>query len=520
MEAASQERGDAGSAFTACWEGIAFTQPAADKVLMGNGLNGSSNSQYVLYSNTSTVKATISTANCSTGTTGTLTATTPAAPTDGQHSLICLNYNEGGDNKYRIYIDGVQAAVSSAQATICGGKSGARHTLLGRWATTAISTAAVNPATLGGFYTEKAITAAELVTLTTALLADTPTGSKGEVLTAVRNSAAGAPNGAGTVSNVVRANKARIGNGGLLNEEARTNLQTKSEDIGGTGSWTLNCPAPTVDYAIGPNNTYNAERFQFAATSGASSSYVYSDAVSCTGNTAASFWIKGTSGSGTLDYCTYPSGVFNCDAVSYTTEWRRIVKISTAAAAPGYVVIGNASNLNGNVSRSANDVLITQAQCELGAFATSYMPTTNAPATRLAEATYLVVSISSDVSGSMAATYVSNLGSAENAIVSLSASGGSYRRLLDNVAGVGLRLYAPTSSVTATTAGTGTHRVSAFWEGSGSSATVIGGSTATGSINSGPNQAEVELGSYSHGANPINGVVKLVCIDPSPSRCR
>lgn len=526
VEASNQERGDAGSAFTACVDMVAMTSVTSDRILAGNGLNGPSNSQFVLYSNSSVFKATVSTADCATGSTGTITSFTPDAgnPLDGQHSLVCINYSEGGDNKYRLYIDGVLGTTSSAFATICGGKSGARHTLLGRWATTAVTGSATNPAVLGGFYTQKAMTQTEIQTLTTALLADNPTGAKGEVLTVARASSAGAPNGAGTVSNMVRANKARIGNGGILNEEARTNVVLWSGDLAHGAPW-QNSGSPTAptltQYSVrSQDSTVSATRLACPAVTGGQYCRVFTDLVFGAAGTAhCSIWVNGNGASGAfpvisnsqypvIKSCAYTNGAWTrCD-----TE---VTVISSERIYFGSV---------GGTDTPAFDVFVGGAQCELGAFATSYMPTTSAAATRLLELDQFPSLSGLTSSGSTAITFVPEMGNAAIGFGGPIVVAGSGARLLytnsttriwDGANEVAL-------SVGSFSAGA-TRRFASSWSGTTLSIFNVTDNTSnTGTFDTTmTNGTQLDICS-SNQLGTVNGnsVCKLICIDPSPTRCR
>ena len=179
------------------------------------------------------------------------------------------------------------------------------------------------------------------------------------------------------------SNTARITDRGLLVEEARTNLLTRSQDFvsapwvntGGTVNVTANA-------ALAPDGTLTATQFDVAAGDSrrdntnvpvaASTTYTFSLYVRAITGTVT-IRIGGFDGTNSL---ATPDTVVG-------TEWTRMTyTFTTAVGATTFNArIRNSQAASGN----AQSFYVWGAQVELGSFATSYIPTTSASATRAIE---------------------------------------------------------------------------------------------------------------------------------------
>lgn len=220
------------------------------------------------------------------------------------------------------------------------------------------------------------------------------TGTKGEALTFTRASSSSCMKGNWTTgiangdlvtcsSNQPSISYRPNGTGplGYVYEPARTNTTLRSQEIddvayGSNNSGASN-PVITADYAVAPDGTTTADRLQFPATTGSNYSQRF-QVNGCPATTQVlSMFIKGTSGSGTLDlYST--DGCVQCSFNSST--WTRCSTTTSTGATPAFGNVGAAAC--GAGSRSAADVLIWGFQCEAGGALSSYIATAGATVTR------------------------------------------------------------------------------------------------------------------------------------------
>lgn len=176
---------------------------------------------------------------------------------------------------------------------------------------------------------------------------------------------------------------------GILVERTIQNNFTWSEDFS-SGNWikyrdgAVALPIVTADTTTAPDNDATADTITLPATAGSQSSIIYQSTCTIGAQCSLSFFVKGVSGSGTLDVCAGTSGVA-CQPCTYNSStWSRCTRTGLVASAAS-AFIGNATQYNGGIARPAQDVYIWGAQSENSPFVSSYMPTTSSAATRLGD---------------------------------------------------------------------------------------------------------------------------------------
>ena len=180
---------------------------------------------------------------------------------------------------------------------------------------------------------------------------------------------------------------------GYLREASATNVNPRSAEIDDAsyGDFTANGAAAPVlngaDAALAPDNALAAEDYTFAAT-GSTQASARATAVLTAAAYSAQVWVRGVSGSGSTDLClqTGAAPTATCSTCSFaSTSWTQCKVENVTSVAGGQIYLGNMSYLNGGLTRASNRVYVWGLDAETGAFASSYVPTAGATATRAAD---------------------------------------------------------------------------------------------------------------------------------------
>lgn len=226
----------------------------------------------------------------------------------------------------------------------------------------------------------------------------------------------------GTLTNIA-ANTPRIGVGsGLLVEESRTNILLQSQTIDNaawtkTNAGTGSVAVVTADQGVAPDGTTTADRVQLALNGGTTTSDLswLRQAVTVSSSTtyAWSIWMKSNTGSTyVVSLPDVTTGALITATV--TPEWKRFDIASTTGGAftaglPGIRLRGGLTPAN---SDSA-DLLVWGGQLEVGAFPTSYIPTTTVAVARSADAIQGIGNLRSSTTGP-AKTILAQINGAQN----------------------------------------------------------------------------------------------------------
>lgn len=389
-----------------------------------------------------------------------------------------------------------------------------------------------------------------------------PTGSRGEALTFTRSSAATCTKGnvltgiddgdlVSCAADQPRVMRGGDGSGakGLMVEVARTNVILRSQEMD-NASWGNSGTAPVIraDYGTAPDGTQSADAIQFMAIVDGAESGRYQSGLGVVGTGTCSLYLKaappadgGVAVAGSIDLTT-GAAANPCTTCSYTTDsWSRCILSGTIST---YLFLGNESvGACADGARTEQNVYVWGVQCEAGVLAGTYIPTTNAAATRTIEdASFTVATQSSGTGISMTGKSVSwgwpTGATAVSGPVSIGADAtNNLRNTLSTSGTVGVCGYLSTgqngtSSATSTMAANGAeNKKTCVWTGSAAKQRYsvyngVTGATGTSASATDWNWSTIKLqGEYTDATlvtdyRRPNVVVKEICVNNSATKCQ
>lgn len=167
---------------------------------------------------------------------------------------------------------------------------------------------------------------------------------------------------------------------GLLVEEQRSNLVLQSAMGTALASWQGNGSTRTLSTEIAPDGTQSAMQIVVTANSGLNLSQSIATVVGQI--YTSSMWLKGTSGQKIYFLATDSAAAQ--ELITFTGSWQRVTKTFTATGTTSFIGC-EIFNRSGGAHLTNVTFNAWGAQYELGSFATSYIPTGAATATRNAD---------------------------------------------------------------------------------------------------------------------------------------
>jgi hypothetical protein len=238
----------------------------------------------------------------------------------------------------------------------------------------------------------------------------------------------------------------RRGDRGVLIEGSRTNLLTYSQEFD-NASWTKSGSTVTANATTAPDGTVTADALventalsnhQISQSFTASAvTYAFSAFVKANGRTNVQLQIRAASDSGTeyaarvFDLSAAPSNTASSFMEALGNGWFRLTVFGTAVAGTRHCIIrpivGGTSNYTGD---GTSGIFIWGAQLEAASFASSYIPTVAAAATRAADVLTYTAGVSYPVSLWAEFERVVDTGANANLVYADDGSSNNFTRLI------------------------------------------------------------------------------------------
>jgi hypothetical protein len=292
----------------------------------------------------------------------------------------------------------------------------------------------------------------------------------------------------------------------ILLEPQRSNLSFQSNDF---HNWPTKVSVTTTDnYAVSPDGTTNADRLQFTGNGFmyGSNGYIQTTGVVYTLSCYAK---RNGTGTQSIGFFIDGSGGVN-SPWALTSNWQRFTYTFTA---------GN-NSVVGIAASSGADVSVFGWQFEVGAYATSYIPTTSAAVTRLADAASKtgISSLIGQTAGTIYAEWTANNVSQSGRILAFG-DGTFNNRIVILEDGGTIRLYIATSGavqadLTSLGSYTGTHKIAVAYANNDLKVYVDGVAVATQTSLSVPPCSVVYVGTFEDGTGtvPLGGGFKQALV--------
>lgn len=227
---------------------------------------------------------------------------------------------------------------------------------------------------------------------------------------------------------------------GLLVEEARTNLQVRSEEFDNTGTWSrTGLSTVTANSSIAPDSLTTADTLVEDASTGSHRVFATTSSLAASTSYSLSVYVKASTRTIVRVEVRDSVGAFAAQDFNLTTQaiisagsgtgaisalgngWFRCTVTGTTSVLGGVgVVLIYSMQVAGNATYTGTNgtsaILLWGAQVEAGAFPTSYIPTTSATAT---------ATRSADVASITAANFSSWYNQTEGTVFAASSIGSS-----------------------------------------------------------------------------------------------
>lgn len=499
---------------TACWLG---TIDAAATVAVASQSTGPTDQTISWYLEVVTGSGTNFYVSNGVGTLG-IGAYGAVLPTLGAEHLFCGTWSSA--NGIRACMDGVCGSLTARAARQSLNAEVVAHGFH--------TTGATGPARTHAFFvTHTELGTARIAAIAHAVLADTPTGSKGEATPITRASVATCDDGNGHVSKLPN-DRPCVAQGGLVvtgqgqdsvwPTEALDDARWFKQGIG------VDAGIVTANYAVAPDGTLTADRLQLSATLAAGDSCDAYQSDNASVRRTGSVFIRSTDGvsTGTIDLCVFAVS-WSCSPCAFTGTWSRCSYTHpSTSVGSSYLQIGNVTYHNGGTPRPAADVLLWGMNLVDADHLTSYIPAATAPVTR-AVTKPRGPTLSDLASSGCVALTVTPMASTAFRVDSLVTAGTNARFLYTSAAN-NLAAWDGTNAVNIngfyTTAGV-PYRLGSSWGGSQMTVKVITtGQQAVGIFTGNMSVGPLELLQSDWGAVGQDALLTNVVLDHNPSRCR